>query len=642
MPLTTTINDVIFLSFGTGPSPLVGDTWTPATGELVTVQDAISLTTTSDTGELAAGDTITISGRTLTVSGMDAHEALVTHSDGAGGSTTTTTKMVVLTLTDTGTGLTTSVAIFPDSTGGLPVIESIEITDTSVDGASPVILVTDFNNDDPVTLTGAPNGIVDGTGASDVIGSGYSDADGDTFDNDGSMALGYGGDDFIYGGYGDDTIDGGADNDQLFGGEGNDLMGGGTGRDSLWGDDGQDTLYGNDGDDKLIGGAGSDLLVGGEGDDLLIGDSNPGDAGGLSPEDPADPGYGNDTLVLDAGNDSAFGGSGDDEFRIFDAFGNHEITGGETGESEGDAIDATAQDADVSVVYTGDESGTISDGNATINFSEIERNYLGTGDDTVEVVTSTSGFVDGGDGFDTLVLPDPVSGDPAPVVTITSEIDNGDGTTTKSGYVDFPDGSRLEFDHFEEIICFTPGTLIDTLRGRVAVEDLAAGDKVLTRDHGYQPLAWVGRRDLDAADLARCPAAAPIRISAGALGAGLPERDLVVSPRHRMLVTGARAELMFGEREVLVTAADLLGLPGVARDAAEAVRYIHVMCDAHQIIRAEGSWTESFQPAEAVLNALDAGTRAELLALFPALEAEGFAAARPVLSGAEAATLFAA
>ncbi|WP_323035893.1 Hint domain-containing protein [Pararhodobacter sp.] len=122
----------------------------------------------------------------------------------------------------------------------------------------------------------------------------------------------------------------------------------------------------------------------------------------------------------------------------------------------------------------------------------------------------------------------------------------------------------------------------------------------------------------------------------------LPERDLIVSPRHRMLVTGARAELMFGEREVLVTAADLLGLPGVSQEAVGDVSYVHVMCDAHQIIRAEGSWTESFQPAAAVLNALDAATRAELLGLFPDLGKDGFAPARPVLNGAEAKVLFAA
>lgn len=501
----------------------------------------------------------------------------------------------------------------------------------------------------PVPDADAVVGVVEGTGAGEVIGVGYTDAEGDVFTNDGDQVDAGGGDDTVYGGWGDDTINGEAGNDSLFGGDGNDLMSGGLDNDTLWGDDGQDTLYGNEGDDKLIGGGGDDLIIGGAGNDILIGDNNPGDHGGLSPSDPAEPIYGNDTLVLDGGDDTAYGGSGDDTFRIFDGFGTDSIVGGETGETSGDTVDGSAMTGDVTVVYTGDEAGTIGDGSATASFEEIERLDLGSGDDTVQVVTSTTGTVNGSDGFDTLDLPVPANpGDPAPVVTVTSETPYPGipGTTTKSGYVDFPDGSRMYFENFEEILCFTPGTLIDTLRGKRAVEDLVPGDKVLTRDHGYQPLAWTGRRDLSAADLARVPAAAPVRIAAGALGRGLPERDLIVSPRHRMLITGARAELMFGEREVLVCAADLLGLPGVTQDLAGDVSYIHIMCDAHQIIRAEGAWTESFQPAEAVVGALDAATRAELLALFPDLATEAgqaaFASARPVLTSAEAQGLFAA
>ncbi|PVH30443.1 Hint domain-containing protein [Pararhodobacter oceanensis] len=487
------------------------------------------------------------------------------------------------------------------------------------------------------------NGIVDGLDTGEIMGSGYTDAEGDQMDNHGSHVKANGGNDTVYGGRGDDTIEGGDGIDMLFGGDGHDQILGGMGNDTVWGDAGNDTLKGNEGDDKLIGGAGDDLVIGGAGDDLLIGDHNPGDAGGLDPSDPPEPGFGNDTLVTDIGDDTAHGGSGDDVFQVFDGFGNHEIVGGETGETAGDTLDGSAITEDVQVVYTGDEEGTMSNEGSTASFEEIERLDLGSGDDRVEIVTTTTGTVNGSDGFDTLVLPDPAPGDPAPAVTITSTVDNGDGTNTFTGYVNFPDGSRMDFENFEEIICFTPGTMIDTLRGKRAVEDLVPGDKVLTRDNGYQPLAWVGRRDLSAAELATCPQAAPIRIAAGALGAGLPEEDLLVSPRHRMLVTGARAELMFGEREVLVTAADLLALPGVTQEALGDVSYIHVMCERHEIIRAEGSWSESFQPSEAVLNALEDSTRAELLGLFPALAAgAGFAAARPVLNGAEARELFVA
>ncbi|MCA0203352.1 MAG: Hint domain-containing protein [Proteobacteria bacterium] len=504
-------------------------------------------------------------------------------------------------------------------------------------------------NDTPLTPTAADPGIFEGTDGDDVIRYGDTDGDGDQVTDGGNVINAGAGNDTVYAGYGDDTIDGGTGSDWLFGSQGDDMLSGGADNDTLWGDEGNDSLYGNEGDDKLIGGAGDDLLTGGEGNDLLIGDNNPGDQGGLSPEDPAEPGFGNDTLVTSTGNDTAYGGSGDDVFRVFDEFGHHHIVGGETGETEGDTLDASAVTADLTMYYTSDEKGTFTDYGATVNFSEIEKMYLGTGDDRVEVIDTTTGYVHGGDSFDTLILPE---GDDAPEVVITSEVPYPavPGATSKTGYVMFKDGSRLDFESFEKIenkcICFTPGTLIDTLRGRVAVEGLVAGDKVLTRDHGYQELTWTGRRDLTMADLAGSPEVGPVRIAAGALGRGLPERDLTVSPRHRMLVTGARAELMFGEREVLVAAQDLLGLPGVSRADLAPVSYIHVMCERHEIIRAEGAWTESFQPAEAVVDALEEATRAELLALFPALATEagraGFAAARPVLSGAEAKTLFAA
>ena len=502
---------------------------------------------------------------------------------------------------------------------------------------------------DDTTIAPMALGIVEGTNGAEVISVPYTDGEGDVFDNAGSEVDGRGGNDTIYGGYGDDTLHGGAGRDWVFGGDGDDSLFGDGGNDTVWGDAGQDTLYGDDGDDKLIGGAGDDLVIGGAGNDVLIGDNNPGDHGGLSPEDPAEPGYGNDTLVTDSGNDTAYGGSGDDLFQVFDNFGNHLIVGGETGETEqGDTLDLNTVGADLQVFYTGDEEGRIFRDGATMNFEEIEKTYLGTGDDRVEVMNSTTGYVHGGYSYDRLVLPMDSGVDQ---VVITSEVpyDPVPGATSKTGYVIFKDGSRLDFESFEEIekcVCFTPGTLIDTLRGRIAVEALEVGDKVLTRDHGYQAISWTGRRDLSAADLAMVPTVAPIRIEAGALGRGLPERDLTVSPRHRMLVTGPRAELMFGESEVLVAAGDMLGLPGVSRVEGQGVSYIHVMCEAHQIIRAEGSWTESFQPAAGVINALDAETRAELLAIFPELATEAgraaYVAARPVLTGAEARSLFVA
>jgi len=167
--------------------------------------------------------------------------------------------------------------------------------------------------------------------------------------------------------------------------------------------------------------------------------------------------------------------------------------------------------------------------------------------------------------------------------------------------------------------CFTPGTLIDAAHGRVPVETLRPGDRVLTRDNGFQPLEWVGRKDVTPDEMARHPRFRGVRIRAGALGAGQPERDMVVSPQHRILLVGPEADLMFGVHEVLAPAIHMVGIPGVEADSADAVSYIHIMCRRHQVVRSDGLWSESFQPGDLSLAGLDEAQRAELLALFPDL-----------------------
>src|SRR5690606_6300515 len=85
-------------------------------------------------------------------------------------------------------------------------------------------------------------------------------------------------------------------------------------------------------------------------------------------------------------------------------------------------------------------------------------------------------------------------------------------------------------------ICFCRGTLIATRNGEVPVEKLRLGDEVLTLDHGYQPIRWLGSRKLSALALRARPALRPVEIRDGALGAGLPTRDLRLSPQHRVLL----------------------------------------------------------------------------------------------------------
>jgi hypothetical protein len=224
-----------------------------------------------------------------------------------------------------------------------------------------------------------------------------------------------------------------------------------------------------------------------------------------------------------------------------------------------------------------------------------------------------------------------------------------DSGNPENGTVQFLDSAgavlgSLTFSGIETVIpCLTPGTLISTIHGEVLVEDLEPDDLVLTRDNGVQPVRWIGKRVLSLADLIVKPALRPVQISAGALGYDLPYRDTRVSPQHRMLVVGSRAEMLYGESEVLVAAAHLTCLPGIEEKLTAGVTYIHLLFDQHEIIRANGSWTESFQPASRMINAMEKAQRTEIAELFPEIAQEGFTypAARLSLKAHEARVLLA-
>ncbi|MDP0927720.1 Hint domain-containing protein [Paracoccus onubensis] len=169
-------------------------------------------------------------------------------------------------------------------------------------------------------------------------------------------------------------------------------------------------------------------------------------------------------------------------------------------------------------------------------------------------------------------------------------------------------------------LCFGAGTLIDTPEGEKRVETLRSGDLVNTRDHGAQLLLWVGSSVMTQVRLQTSPKLRPIRIRAGALGQGCPARDLVVSPQHRILLQSKIAQRMFGSPAILTAAKNLLELPGVeiAEDIAE-IRYFHLMLDRHEIVRADGAWTESLYIGEQARLSLTESQLQEIAAIYPGL-----------------------
>ena len=158
--------------------------------------------------------------------------------------------------------------------------------------------------------------------------------------------------------------------------------------------------------------------------------------------------------------------------------------------------------------------------------------------------------------------------------------------------------------------CFATGTLIDTTRGPVAVECLAIGDLVLIHDAAARgvaatrPVVWIGHRALDCRRHP-CPAAVwPVRVRAGAFGAGLPRRDLILSPDHAVYAEG-----------VLIPVKHLVNGGSVVQEAVDSVVYHHIALSAHDVVLAEGLPAESY---------LDTGDRADFdnadgpVRLFPA------------------------
>lgn len=161
-------------------------------------------------------------------------------------------------------------------------------------------------------------------------------------------------------------------------------------------------------------------------------------------------------------------------------------------------------------------------------------------------------------------------------------------------------------------VCFASGTLIATPHGPVPVESLRAGDMVRTVDRAAQPILWIST------SAHRWPGSAerhrPTVIPAGALSPDLPSRELVISPRHKLLAA------MPGGDEVLVVAQGLVGWRGIRRmKGKRAVTYHHILLARHELLISDGIPSESFYPGRTALDMLNARQRDRLFRLRPLL-----------------------
>ena len=138
----------------------------------------------------------------------------------------------------------------------------------------------------------------------------------------------------------------------------------------------------------------------------------------------------------------------------------------------------------------------------------------------------------------------------------------------------------------QDATCFATGTLIAVADGAVPVESLRPGDLVATVHGGplLQPLIWVGQLHVDLARHPRPCRIAPVVIRAGALGDGVPFRDLRVSPEHALFLGGR-----------LVPARLLVNGTSIVQECwRRDITYHHIELDRHGLVMSEGAVSETY------------------------------------------------
>ena len=306
--------------------------------------------------------------------------------------------------------------------------------------------------------------------------------------------------------------------------------------------------------------------------------------------------------------DSINAGTGDDEINIVDST----IAGSVSGGSGNDIINVTNSSINRLTSAFGEDTINISG-------STVGTIRLGRDDDVLNFVgTTVTNAIDGRAGTDAFNLP---AGTVVVDALGTFTVAAGVSYTLTDGSFTLPSGITGSYINFETgtgIPCFVHGTQVQTPSGPRPVEDLKAGDFVVTRHNGPQKVRWIGHRQFDASDLDANPKLRPIRILAQTLGGGRPKRDLLVSRQHRMLVQSKIAERMFGQSDALISAVKLTDLPGIFIDeTVKDVTYCHLLFEQHEIIFAEGAPTESLFTGPQAMKALSALAREEIMTIFP-------------------------
>lgn len=145
----------------------------------------------------------------------------------------------------------------------------------------------------------------------------------------------------------------------------------------------------------------------------------------------------------------------------------------------------------------------------------------------------------------------------------------------------------------QNIVCYAKGTLILTKHGYLPIENITAGNEVVTKGKIYnykcikedanlveETVTWISRfKVINLNSKSR-----PICITKDALGENRPFKDLYVSPVHGLLLNGK-----------MVLAKNIINGKTIYQDnACDSVEYYHLECENHSAIFANGVLSESY------------------------------------------------
>jgi hypothetical protein len=144
--------------------------------------------------------------------------------------------------------------------------------------------------------------------------------------------------------------------------------------------------------------------------------------------------------------------------------------------------------------------------------------------------------------------------------------------------------ARPNLTETDVTLCFVAGTRIATLDGEVAVEQLAAGDKVLTISGIARRIVWIGVGKV-LAPRGRRTAATPVIVRRGALGDSVPCRDLHLTKGHALFIDG-----------VLIPVEELINQRSILWDErAQELEIFHIELATHDVLLADGAPAESYR-----------------------------------------------